>query len=60
MLELVELLIENKTAEGKIIEILSSIIQQQAMYGGNLLDKIEFQLDKAKKKAWGSFKNSLL
>jgi hypothetical protein len=51
VLELVELLIENKTTEGKIIEILSSIIQQQAMYGGNLLDKIEFQLDKAKKKA---------
>jgi hypothetical protein len=47
VLELVELLRKNKMSDHKIVELLSSIIQEQIMYGGDLHAKIVYYSEKA-------------
>lgn len=48
-LELVELLRKNKKLDHEIIELLSSIIHEQIMYGGDFHSKLEYHIDKTKK-----------
>jgi len=47
--DLIGLLERSKKEPYEIIQILSSIIQQQMMYGGALEDKINFHIEEIKK-----------
>ena len=47
--DLIEILERDGKELNEIISILSSIIQQQMMYGGALEDKINYQIHLAKK-----------
>jgi hypothetical protein len=47
--DLIDILEKSGKEPHKIIQMLSSIIQQQMMYGGILEDKINYQIFEAKK-----------
>jgi len=47
--DLIDILEKSGKEPHKIIQILSSILQQQMMYGGSLEDKINYQIFEAKK-----------
>jgi len=47
--DLVDILERKSREPHEIIQILSSIIQQQMMYGGTLESKIDYQIHEAKK-----------
>jgi hypothetical protein len=47
--QLVTALKDVKVSNERIIEILSSMIKQQMLYGGSLNDQIEYQLSLIKK-----------
>ena len=48
---LIELLERSRKEPYEIIQILSSIIQQQMMYGGALEDKLIFHIEEIKRKS---------
>jgi len=47
--ELLKVLKGCKKSNEQIIEIFQCIIQRKVMYGGNIQDSIDFELDKAKR-----------
>ena len=47
--DLIKLLREARKTDEQIVEVLESIIKSYLMYGGNIQDVINFQIDKTKK-----------
>ena len=48
--DLIKLLREARKTDEQIVEVLESIIKSYLMYGGNIQDVINFQIDKTKKR----------